>query len=83
MTLTPKHVISARGLLGWNQSDLARAAGIARGTIARFELGQDPPLNQDSIERIQLALEQQGIEFMNSGSPGVRLRPERAVRTEH
>ncbi len=79
MKLTAKHVISARGLLGMSQSDLATAAGLNRGTIVRFEAEEGPPLKEDSLWRIQSALEDRGIEFLNSGSPGVRLRPEKAI----
>lgn len=75
MKLLPKHVECGRVLVGWSQGDLAKAAGVARTTIARFERDEDPPLKEASLLLIQAALEAAGVEFLNSGSPGVRLRP--------
>lgn len=80
MKLLAKHVISARGLLGMSQADLAEAAGVSADTVNRFEREKTPPLKEDSLWRIQTALEQCGIEFMNSGRPGVRYHPDRDRR---
>jgi DNA-binding XRE family transcriptional regulator len=80
MKLLAKHVISARGLLGMSQVDLAEAAGVSADTVNRFEREKAPPLKEDSLWRIQAALEQCGIEFMNSGRPGVRYHPDRDRR---
>jgi transcriptional regulator with XRE-family HTH domain len=79
MKLLKEHVVAARGLLSMSQADLATAAGISRATIARFELDEDPPLKEDSLWRIQTALADRGIEFLNGGEPGVRLRPSKAI----
>ncbi len=79
MKLTAKHVVSARALLGMSQAELAEAAGLDRTTIIRFETETGPPLKEDSLYRVQGALEDHGIEFLNSGSPGVRYRPERDI----
>lgn len=73
MVLTPNLCVSARGLLRWRQLDLAETAGLARPTVARFEMGEQ--LDDETIARIQSALEKAGIEFLNGGSPGVRLKP--------
>lgn len=77
MVLTPKLVKSARELLGWRQLDLSEHAGLSRNTIAQFERGEQ--LSEDTVWRIQRALELGGIEFLNSGSPGVRLSAGRAA----
>lgn len=71
MKLLPEHIRSARGLLNITQSDLATAAGVSPTTIRNFENETAEP-SEDTILRITMALEQLGIEFLNSGQPGVR-----------
>lgn len=46
-------------------------------TVNAFER-RKKNLTEDSLLRIQQALEAKGVIFLNSGSPGVRLRPEAA-----
>lgn len=74
MTITPEQCRAARGLISWSQADLARAAGLARITVARFERN---PLDtqEDAIEALQTALETAGIEFVerDDGALGVFL----------
>ncbi len=62
----------ARAGLDWSLDDLAQATGVARNAIANFERGifEGEP---KSLEKIRLALEKAGIEFINGKSPGVRL----------
>lgn len=79
MKLIPEHVKAARGLLGLSQADLARAADLGARSIERFERNEDPPLKEESLWRIQKALEDRGIEFFNGGSPGVRYHPDKAT----
>lgn len=64
---------AARGFLGWSQSDLAKAAGVSRATIARAELAE---ISADTIATIRKALEKAGVIFVdeNGEGPGVRLR---------
>ncbi len=78
MKLLPEHVVAARGLLKMSTADLGKAAGVSDRTIQRFETGA-PFLKEDTLWRIQTALEERGIEFMNSGKPGVRYNPEKAI----
>lgn len=78
MKLRPEHVIGARGMLGLSQAALANAAGLSQRSVERFERGETT-LKEDSLLRIQVALEQRGIEFFNGNSPGVRFHPERAL----
>ena len=47
---------AGRALLGWSQTDLARAANVGRSTVTDFELKRRP-VSSASIERMQLALE--------------------------
>jgi len=65
----------ARGILGWNQADLAKAAGLAVLTVQQFEAGIGRP-RRSTIVVIRQAFELAGIEFIdeNGGGPGVRLR---------
>lgn len=62
-----------------SQAELANACGLSEGSIRYFET-QTRKLSDASLYRIQLALEQCGIEFLNSGRPGVRYHPDRDRR---
>jgi DNA-binding XRE family transcriptional regulator len=79
MKLVREHVVAARAILRLTQAELAEAAGVAERTIARFELGEPPALKEDSLWRIQTALEDRGIEFFNSDRPGVRFNPDKVI----
>ena len=61
-------------MLGWSQSDLAKAANVSRQTVADFERGARKPIANNSAS-IKSAFEEAGIEFIpaNGGGPGVRL----------
>ena len=70
-------VRAARGLLGWNQSNLAIESGLAISTIKRMETsGEFLKGNVENVWKVRKALERAGIEFINEngGGPGVRLR---------
>ena len=63
----------ARTALGWNVSQLGRAAGASYHTIQDFEhRGSARP---SKVEAIQRALEKAGVIFIdaNDGGPGARL----------
>lgn len=79
MKLLRDHLAAARALLRLTQADLATIAGVGEATVARFENGETA-LRAESLWRLQTAFEEMGIEFMNSGSPGVRYHPERDRR---
>ncbi|PSM31595.1 helix-turn-helix transcriptional regulator [Haliangium sp. UPWRP_2] len=79
MTFIGKHITAARGLLGMTQADLAEISSVAEVTIRRFEAGTVQP-RPATIETLQRALEDRGIEFMNGGEPGVRHRPSKAKK---
>lgn len=76
MKLLPAHIAGARGMLKMSRADLAAASGVDEQTIWRFEAGRGVP-RDETLWRIQAALEQRGIEFMNGGRPGVRYHPDR------
>lgn len=68
---------AARGLLGWSSQELARRSGVGWSTIKRFEdIDAVPRSRAGTLERVQQALEEQGVEFLGDPdrSPGVRLR---------
>ena len=71
--MTPAQCRAARGLLGWTQIDLAKAAGVGESTVLDFERGKRE-VAAPSIKKMQLALEDAGIKFTNGTRPGVRLR---------
>ncbi len=67
----------ARGILGWSQTDLSKASGLALSTVKRMEAGSGPVRGiSENVWKIQHALERAGIVFIdeNGGGSGVRLR---------
>ncbi len=71
--VTPSLCRAARGLLGWNQYDLAKEANVAVNTLRNFEAGRSVPM-ANNLAAIQEAFEVAGIEFTNGDAPGLRLR---------
>ena len=73
--VTPALCRAARGLLGWNQDDLAKAARVALNTLRNFEAGKSTPM-VNNLEAIQAALEAAGVEFIpeNGGGAGLRMK---------
>jgi transcriptional regulator with XRE-family HTH domain len=68
---------AARGLLGWSASELAEHSEVTLRTIQRFETADGiPPNRSGTLDKVRVALEAQGIEFLGDPetSPGVRLR---------
>jgi transcriptional regulator with XRE-family HTH domain len=68
---------AARALLGWSQTQLANAAGIGLATLLRIEQSEGVVKgNFATVHKIQSALEQRGIHFIDDddGDIGVRLR---------
>jgi transcriptional regulator with XRE-family HTH domain len=70
--VTPGQCRAARALLDWRQIDLAKAAGLGQSTVAHFERSK-LVLAAESITKMQLALEDAGIEFTDGRRPGVRI----------
>ena len=67
---------AARMLLGWDQAKLATAAAVGIATVKRIEVGTGALQSTLRIaEKIKLALESAGIEFLGTPDvmPGVRL----------
>jgi predicted transcriptional regulator len=73
----PQTPAAARALLGWNQSKLARTAGVGLATLQRIEPNKGMVKgNFSTVLKIQKALEQAGIRFTDdeAGEIGVGLQ---------
>ncbi len=76
--ITVSQLRAARGLLGWNQNQLADASALAISTIRRME-GDRGPLKSsaENVLKVRRALENAGVIFIDQneeGGPGVRLK---------
>jgi hypothetical protein len=67
---------AARALVGAEQTVIAEAAGIHVNTIRTMEASGPAqiPGRSLNVQAVQRALEGLGVEFLNHGNPGVRLR---------
>ena len=65
-------------MLGMEQTDLATRADLHVNTIRKMEGKGSAEITSgaDIVRRVQSALEAAGIDFLNHGRPGVRLRGE-------
>jgi transcriptional regulator with XRE-family HTH domain len=72
LMLTPRQIRAARGLLGWEATELGRRTSLSRETIANIESGRTDA-RAGSLERIAKAFDEGGIEF--TANQGVRLKP--------
>ncbi len=78
MLTTGNQLKAARALAGLDQAKLADRAGVNVNTIRNMESKAGGTLTSalDIVRRVQSALEAAGVEFLNHGRPGVRLREE-------
>lgn len=76
MLTTGNQLKAARALVGMDQKELARRAGVNVNTIVAMEKKGAAILTSglDKIRAVMSALEDEGVEFLNHGRPGVRLR---------
>jgi len=70
--ITSRQIRAARGLLGWEATELSKRTNLSRETIANIESGRTQA-REGSLERIAKALIDGGVEF--TANQGVRLRP--------
>jgi transcriptional regulator with XRE-family HTH domain len=78
--MTPSQCRAARGLLNWNQVDLARTARVSVVTVRNFENEKSAPLRA-TLDVIQRALETAGVEFIDGdGVRRAKRRPPKAAR---
>jgi transcriptional regulator with XRE-family HTH domain len=73
--MTPAHCRAARALLDWTQPQLAEAAGLGVSTVIHFERSRRVA-GPKTIQAIQRALEDAGVEFIaeNGSGEGVRMK---------
>jgi DNA-binding XRE family transcriptional regulator len=64
--MTPEQCRAARGWLDWSQDDLASTARVSPSTVRDFEKGRHVPI-PNNLVAIRVALEAQGIDFVDSG----------------
>ena len=64
--ITPAQIRAARALLGWNQIQLAAAAGLTEITIKDLERGLANP-RPSTLDRIQQAFDEAGVVFFEAG----------------
>ena len=73
-----EQIRAARGLLGWSQTQLAKAADRSLPTIKRLERddGEGPAVSDDVRDAVRKAMEKAGVEFIaeNGGGAGVRMK---------
>lgn len=76
--ITPAQIRAARALIGWKQTDLAKASGVSEMSVKNIERGVTDP-RASTLQAMQDALEAAGVVFLDGGvnrdgGPGVRLR---------
>jgi transcriptional regulator with XRE-family HTH domain len=79
MSFSGNQLRAARALLGLDQEALAEKVGVSDNTIRNMEAHGSEPVGGFVSTRYKVrgALEGMGIEFLNDGSPGVRLHENR------
>jgi transcriptional regulator with XRE-family HTH domain len=74
MLVITRQIKAARSLLGWEQFELSKQAGVGISTIRRLEGSKCAISAQlETIEKLRAAFENAGIEFYGDPCPGVRL----------
>lgn len=76
--ISPAQIRAARALIGWKQTDLAKASGVSEMSVKNIERGVTDP-RASTLQALQSALEAAGVVFLDpghhrDGGAGVRLR---------
>ena len=76
MLTTGNQLRAARALAEIEQAELAERAHVNVNTIRNMEKAGAGPIagRSANVQAVQRALEEVGVEFLNHGEPGVRLR---------
>jgi predicted transcriptional regulator len=76
MLTTGHQLKAARALIGLDQSGLSARAGVNVNTIRNMEAAGAGTIagRAQNVQTVQRVLEEAGIEFLNHGQPGVRLK---------
>src|SRR4051794_29775287 len=73
--VTGEQLRAARAMLRMEQETLAETAGVSVATIRRMERFDGPiSARTGTLRQLQRALEAAGVEFIDDGRPGVRVR---------
>ncbi len=74
--VTPAQLRAGRALVGLSQAELAGRACLSVPTIKHAETGGEGRASEAALAAIRVALESQGVIFIDAGDegPGVRLR---------
>jgi len=59
---------AARSLIGWSQTDLAKAAGIDVTTLLRMEKAGFDPVRSRNLQDVITALLKAGVELIDRGA---------------
>ncbi|MDW9547748.1 helix-turn-helix transcriptional regulator [Sinorhizobium meliloti] len=75
MLTTGNQLKAARALAGLEQKEVAEKARVNVNTIRNMEAAGAGQIagRAQNVQNVQRVLEQEGIEFLNHGQPGVRL----------
>jgi len=77
-SITSEHLRAARGLLRWDQTDLAAASGVSLPTVKRLEKQAGPlKAHGPTLQALSRALDEAGVEVIYEsaeGGIGVRFR---------
>ena len=81
MLTTGNQLRAARALVDMDQTTLATRAGVNINTISAMEKRGAAGLTSglDKIQSVMKVLESEGVEFLNHGQPGVRLKKEKTT----
>ncbi|MDL2401586.1 helix-turn-helix transcriptional regulator [Rhizobium mayense] len=76
MLTTGNQLKAARALAGLEQKEVAERVGVNVNTIRNMEAAGAGQIagRAQNVQMVQRVLEEAGIEFLNHGQPGVRLR---------
>ncbi len=69
--ITPMQIKAARSLLGWSGAEFAKRLGVKQRHVTAAENGRSQPA---AILRMKALLQAGGIEFIDGGEPGVRMK---------
>ncbi|MBV8848548.1 MAG: hypothetical protein JOZ16_03080 [Methylobacteriaceae bacterium] len=80
--VTGNQLKAARALAAVEQLDLAELSKVSIGTLRDMEAQEGEPIGgtAQNVRAVQKALEGRGIEFLNDGAPGVRLKKKRGIK---
>ncbi len=76
MLVTGYQLAAAQALIGLKRAALAELANVSADAIRAMEESKAGPIGGavEAVQAVQAALEARGVEFLNHGQPGVRLR---------